>query len=74
MNGFKVTQLVEKLEALFHDVLCCLLNSLSICATQHSMSHLQLMILQMKEAARFGPYSQSLVDKKKISPGFMQDC
>lgn len=33
MNGFKVTQPIE-VEALFHDVLCCLLNSLGLCATR----------------------------------------
>lgn len=41
---------------------------------RHSVSHLQLMILQMNEEARFGPCSHSLVDKKKVGPGFMQDC
>lgn len=74
MNGFTVTQPVEKVEALFPDVWCCLLNSLGLCVTQHSVSHLQMMMLQRKEEARFGPCSQSLVDKKKVSPGFVQDC
>lgn len=33
MNGFRVTQPVEKVEALFPDVWCCLLNPLGLCAT-----------------------------------------
>lgn len=58
---------------LFHNVLCCLLNSIRICATRvQPVPPGADASADISELGLIPAYS--LFDKKKCSTGFMQDC